>query len=219
MPRRASPCFAEGYNEPGVGDLASMQWYTAFEVARVGLLAQAGYRASIGQFSTGTPDETNATIINAFLPAIDAAIAAGGILALHEYNSPVLDNCFVNGTGGSESFGWMTGRYRLLYNGWLIPQGKVLPLVVSESGIDNSPCGSPDLGGWLAYCSYWQNNGLPGDCPSQYVSQLAWYDGLLRADAYVIGTTIFCYHCDGFDTYEVETALPDLQAYMNSLAA
>ena len=76
--------FWEGYNEPACSPVATMQWYAAFEVERVRLLAAAGRRAAIGQFSTGTPDVTTPAIIEAFYPAIDAAIAAGGVLALHE---------------------------------------------------------------------------------------------------------------------------------------
>ena len=76
--------FWEGYNEPACSPVATMQWYAAFEFERVRLLAAAGRRAAIGQFSTGTPDVTTPAIIEAFYPAIDAAIAAGGVLALHE---------------------------------------------------------------------------------------------------------------------------------------
>jgi hypothetical protein len=203
----------EGYNEPGVGSLDEMTWYTQFEVARVQLLASKGVNASIGQFSTGTPDVTNATIVQAFYPAIAAAIKYGGVLALHEYDSPYLWQCFSNATID----GWMMGRYRKLYNQFLIPAGLHIPLVITETGIDNSPCNSPDLGGWQAYCSYWTSAGWGNDCAHDYVSQLAWYDSLLRADDYVMGCTIFCYHCDGFGSYEVEPALPELQAYMNSV--
>lgn len=85
-----------------------MTWYAQFEVARIGILAQHGLNASIGQFSCGTPDVTNAAIMNAFVPAIDAAIAHGGILGVHEYSSPTLQACF---DAGSEE-GWFTMRYR-----------------------------------------------------------------------------------------------------------
>ena len=207
----------EGYNEPGVGDAGSMAWYAAFEVARVALLAAATppARAAIGQFSAGTPDVTTPAVVNAFMPAVDAARANGGVLALHEYSSPTMQGCFDNATAE----GWLTGRYRKLYREFLIPQNRSLPLVISETGIDNSPCGSPNLGGWLSYCSWWASHGLPGDCSAQYVAQLGWYDALLRADDYVLGATVFCKGCDGFDTYEVATVLPDLTAYMQQQAA
>lgn len=205
--------FWEGYNEPPT-DYASLLWYSQFEVARVrGLAAAGGVRAAVGQFSTGTPDVTNATVIAAFLPAIAAAKAANGVLALHEYSSPYMWSCFNNASGS----GWLTGRYRMLYEQFLIPANLSLPLVVSENGIDNSPCGSPNTGGWLSYCGFWAAAGYGNDCAATYVSQLAWYDALMRADDYVLGSTLFCYHCSGFDTYEQATALAPLQAYMNAL--
>jgi hypothetical protein len=110
-----------------------MQWYAQFEVrfpvlvgvwthlpvvisvflqiARINILAQHGQNASIGQFSTGTPDVTNADLMNAFNPAIDAAMAHGGILAVHEYSSPTLQGCFDPSSGE----GWFTMRYRKWY--------------------------------------------------------------------------------------------------------
>jgi hypothetical protein len=207
----------EGYNEPPVGTVAQMQWYSAFEVERVRLLQVQGRKASVGQFSAGVPDVTTPAIIAAMYPMVDAAIAAGGILALHEYSSPTLLGCFINST----QQGWLTLRYRMLVSQYLQPTNRSIPIVISESGIDNSPCNSPNLGGWQNYCSYWaqMNPALPGpsDCAQQYVFQLSWYDSLLRQDEYLLGTTIFCYHCDGFDSYEVEPMLPDLQQYMNNL--
>lgn len=87
----------------------------------------------------------------------------------------------------------MTGRYRKLYEQFLLPTDRKIPLVVTETGVDNSPCGgSPNLGGWAAYCSFWAQNGYPGTCEEQYMSQLAWYDAVMRADEYVIGSTVFC---------------------------
>lgn len=74
----------EGYNEPASSPASTMQWYASFEVKRVQLLATVGVKAAIGQFSTGTPDVTTPAIIEAFYPAIDAAIEAEGVLALHE---------------------------------------------------------------------------------------------------------------------------------------
>ena len=132
-----------------------------------------------GNFATGNPDVNNATVMNAFAPAIDAGLAHGAILGLHEYNSPVFSNCFDESTGE----GWMMGRYRKYYRNYLIPQVSVLdkenavsvliffqnrkiPLVVSESGIDNSGCSSPNLGGWRNYCGWWQQHLQAQDCNS-----------------------------------------------------
>lgn len=210
----------EGVNEPAVGSVAEMAWLSAFEVARVRLLAalQPPRAALVGSFSSGVPDVTNASIIAAFLPALQAAAASGGALGLHEYNSPTLTNCFSNATDE----GWLTGRFRKLIREYLRPANLTasLPIVISESGVDNSPCGSPNLGGWLNYCALWERQGWGADCAATYVQQLAWYDSVLRvgdgADE-VVATTVFCYACAGFDAYEVAPALPALAAYMNTL--
>lgn len=208
----------EGYNEIYTQDSVTMSWYTAMEIERTILLDSISQKASIGQFSSGCPDVTNSTIINAWLPAIATAIQYKGILGLHEYSSPTMLGCYSNGTND----GWLTVRYRKLYNDYLVPNNLTIPIVISESGIDNSPCNSPNLGGWMNYCNFWSqmNPPLPGptDCGQQYVYQLAWYDSKLKEDDYVLGTTIFCYHCSGFASYEVETVLNDLQQYMNSLS-
>lgn len=211
----------EGYNEIDVHNVSLMAWYAAFEAERVALLASIGKKAAIGSFSTGTPDVTTPAIIQAFYPAIDAALAHGGILGLHEYSSPTLLGCFMNSTGQ----GWLTGRYRMLWQQYLLPTNRTIPIVISENGIDNSPCdNSPNLGGWQAYCSFWAtqyNPPLPGpnasnDCPGQYVFQLAWYDSLLRADSYLLGSALFCFQCSGFDSYDLAPALQALAQYMKT---
>jgi len=207
----------EGYNEIYTQDLPTMTWYTAMEIERTILLASINQKISIGQFSSGCPDVTNATIINAWLPAIATAVQYKGILGLHEYSSPTLLGCYSNSTHD----GWLTVRYRKLYNEYLLPNNLLIPIIISESGIDNSPCSSPNLGGWMNYCSYWSqlNPPLPGptDCGQQYVYQLSWYDSNLLQDNYILGTTIFCYQCAGFASYEVKSILDDLQQYMNNL--
>jgi len=139
----------------------------------------------------GTPDVTTPAIIAAWLPAVAALHRRGaGVMAVHEYDSPYLWNCYSN----SSDDGWTMGRYRKLYDEYLAPAGLGnTTLVVTETGVDNSPCPSPNLGGWQAYCGFWQNADWGADCAHSYVSQLAWYDSLLRADDYVLGSTIFCY--------------------------
>jgi len=100
--------FWEGYNEPGCGSLANMQWLSSFEAARVNILAKAGLKASIFNFGTGTPDEANQPLIQAMYPAIDAAIQNGGILGLHEYSAPNMTAAFSGSAKSGE--GWLTGR-------------------------------------------------------------------------------------------------------------
>lgn len=183
----------------------------------------------------------------------------------------------------------MCARYRE----YLLPTNRKIPLVISETGIDNSGCGgSPNLGGWQNYCSWWLANYHASDCAAgtllarsrvstrgrmhdrksgsiacpccaggkrgrcsgspvasltfsarlptlgylhprpthllvaprtatEYVSQLAWYDSLLRADDYVLGATIFQLDCPGWGPYSLayDDATSQLVAYMNGVSA
>ena len=66
----------------------------------------------------------------------------------------------------------------MLYDNFLIPAGLVIPLVISECGIDGGTCsinGCDISGGWQNFCGYWQTS----DCSSTYMTQLEWYDSLL----------------------------------------
>lgn len=56
---------------------------------------------------------------------------------------------------------------------------------------------------------------------TEYVSQLAWYDSLLRADDYVLGATIFQLDCPGWGPYSLayDDATSQLVAYMNGVSA
>eukprot|EP01094_Clydonella_sp_ATCC50884_P018048 TRINITY_DN3265_c0_g1_i2.p1 TRINITY_DN3265_c0_g1~~TRINITY_DN3265_c0_g1_i2.p1 ORF type:complete len:345 (-),score=69.34 TRINITY_DN3265_c0_g1_i2:1160-2101(-) len=204
----------EGYNEPAVGSLDDMEWYAAFEVARVQILAHNGFNASIANFATGTPDVTNAQIIEAFYPAIDAAIQTGGILGLHEYSAPYMNSSFDFTTGQ----GWLTGRYRMLYSQYLLPTNRALPLVVSENGIDGGTCGVTGCsteGGWQNFCAQWAGSGS-SDCNQEYMNQLAWYDSLMRADDYVIGSTIFTIDISGWESFDITPLVPDLIKYLSN---
>eukprot|EP00039_Didymoeca_costata_P019143 m.336404 g.336404 ORF g.336404 m.336404 type:complete len:654 (-) comp17844_c0_seq1:69-2030(-) len=206
--------FWEGYNEPAC-DATSMTWLAAFEVERINILSANGRKASIGNFGTGNPDVTTPSILSAFDPAIRAAIAHGGILGLHEYSSPTLDNpkCFDNSTGE----GWMTMRYRKYYREHLIPNNLTIHLVVSEFGIDNAAsCGSPDLGGWRKYCNYWDTPNID-DCAAYYLEQMKWYDSLIMEDDYFLGATIYQLEISGWEDYSIAGSFVDkLIAYINS---
>ena len=186
----------EGYNEPGAGDLAQVQWYAQFEAARVNILAQNGRKACIGNFSTGTPDVNDPAIWPAFYPAIDAAMAHGGILGLHEYGTPMQQ--YFEGDVAS-GLGWLCGRYRRVYQGFLVPSNRVIPLAITETGVDGA-------------CPGWQN------CynESQYLDQLEWYDGVLRQDPYVLGATIFQLEIPGWFSFDISPLMAELTQYVRS---
>ncbi|MDD1653663.1 MAG: hypothetical protein LUQ64_03870, partial [Methanomicrobiales archaeon] len=167
----------EGYNEPSVDSVAKMQWLGQFDAERVRILAQNGRKAAIGSFSVGTPQIVNSNnqpagdYWRAFYPAIDAARANGGVLSLHEYSAPEMQYLFDAGSGD----GWLTGRYRKVYNWFLKPDGRQIPLIITECGIDGGVRGWGQKG-WKSYTS-----------TDGYMGQLKWYDSLLKQDSYVLG--------------------------------
>lgn len=182
----------EGYNEPDVK--GRMAWYARFEAERVRAMAEHGLRAAIGGFSAGVPEWEE---FEAFLPAIRAAKEHGGILTLHEYDAPVMDRAMGAGLPGHPNHpdrGALALRYRWWYEDFLIPRDLVIPLVISEAGVDglvgNRP-GPRDAQGWRDFRGYWAEIGLGSDPLEAYLRQLDWYDRELQKDDYVIGWALF----------------------------
>jgi hypothetical protein len=175
----------EGYNEPVASDAEQMRRLADMEAERVRLLAEHGIRSVIGNFSVGLPPLEDWTH---FRPTLESAREHGGYLGLHEYSAPVMQF----GTEGDE--GWLTLRYRKVYRQHLIPAGLDLPLVITECGIDGTVGGShpgPAGQGWKHYVDYWAEQGMGTDGAGNYVEQLAWYDGELAKDDYVVGAAVF----------------------------
>lgn len=218
----------EGLNELDGQPGYNWSWYAAFEIERVALLQGIGKRAIIGSFITGNIDvnahsASTADGFSAFLPAVRAAAAAGGALSIHEYSAPLLYTCYDNATGT----GPQTGHYRAVYSKFLtdpVTGAALIPLFLSEIGVGWSSyaCGGNETaGGWQAYCSNWTSVDPPGaypgmPCPQAFVSQLAWYDSLLQADAYVMGAAVFCQQCGSFSSFDTAPALAELAAYMTA---
>jgi hypothetical protein len=169
--------FWQGVNEPVIKDHDSMQRYADFEVERIRQLHSHGYRAAVGSFSVGNPE---LAYWQSFLPALEAALAHNGALALHEYAWPTLDT----------EHPWYLLRHRKVYDGepehewgglpWHL---KALPLLITECGLDGLiEQGYPPRGWQVLY----------GTDPDQYLEQLAWYDAELYKDPYVVGAAIYC---------------------------
>jgi hypothetical protein len=183
-----------GWNEPGIAQSWQMAWYAAFEAERTVAMAELGLQVAIGNFSTGTPE---AERFLGFLPALQAAKEYGGILALHEYSAPSMRDGVGAGIPGMEAQdggGALTLRYRYWYDHYLQANDLVLPLVITEAGIDGGVLRSQglNLGGWRDFVSA---DKLPEEMMPQtltdYVEQLSWYDDELRRDPYVLGFAIF----------------------------
>jgi len=205
----------EGWNEPVPGP--NMAWYARFEAERTRRMADYGLRVAIGGFATGTPEWDQFV---EFLPAVEVALAHGGILTLHEYAAPTLDYRMGQALPGHPAYpnrGLLMLRYRWWYEDLLKPRGLTIPLVISEGGIDGQvqqDLAPPGLG-WRDFTKYWARKGLGKDSAQAYIRQLAWYDRHLQQDDYVIGVAIFTAgspkgHWPSFD---ITAILPALAEY------
>lgn len=210
----------EAYNEPAPGDPDQMSRLAEFEAHRVELLAQAGVRSCIGNFSAGMPP---LEWWPQFRPALEAAIKHKGYLGLHEYSAPTMQFSTPQDPLGwavnAAEEGWITLRYRKVYRGYLQPNKLELPLLLTEVGIDgllaNRP--GPKGKGWKDFGAYWDSLGMGSDTPGNYIEQLAWYDAHLMEDSYVLGAAIFAAAASpGWESYELlgET-FPFLQQYLS----
>ncbi len=206
----------EGWNEPDP-NMDRMPWYARFEAERVRVMAQYGLRAAIGGFSTGVPEFEEFLL---FLPAIEAAKEHGGILTLHEYGAPDLTYLYGSPLPGMPAYpdrGALTFRYRWFYRDILEPADLVIPLAVTEAGVDgiigNRP--GPNGFGWRDFGDYWVESGWGPDPTQAFINQLAWYDAGVRDDGYVIGFAVFT--AGAFDhwlKYDINPLLPALTDYV-----
>ncbi|HEX6384081.1 MAG TPA: hypothetical protein VF177_05370 [Anaerolineae bacterium] len=209
----------EGWNEPDP-NLDNMAWYARFEQERVRLLHSYGLRAAIGGFATGVPEMNEFQL---FLPAIETAISYGGILSLHEYSAPDMMYLYGAALPGYPAYpdrGALTFRYRWYYREILEPSGLVLPLVISEAGIDGIIGGGrpgPQGYGWADFGSYAVERGWGSNPIEAFINQLAWYDAGVRQDGYVIGFTVFTAGAFGhWKNYDINPILNDLTDYVRS---
>jgi len=211
---RANPAvdYWLGWNEPVVESIEQMQWFAAFEAARAAAMADLGLKVAVGNFGVGSPE---ADEFQAFLPAIAAAKKYGGVLALHEYSAPTLRDGVGAGIPGLEAnadYGALTLRYRYWYDHYLRAKDLVVPLVVTEAGIDGGVLRSegPSLAGWRDFSASWP--GGAAGAADMYAEQLSWYDDQLRRDPYVFGFAVFNVGAlDGrWSSFDVTDMLPQL---------
>ena len=181
-----------GWNEPTIASVEQMNWFAAFEAERASAMAEWGLKVAIGNFSAGTPE---ADEFQAFLPALVVARKYGGILALHEYSAPTMRAGVGSGIPGLEAQpeqGALTLRYRNWYNNYLVRNNAVLPLVITEAGIDGGVLGPGVTSnkGWRDFLSNGSDPPSP-ESVAEYLAQLSWYDDELRRDPHVLGFAIF----------------------------
>jgi len=95
----------------------------------------------------------------------------------------------------------------MLYEQFLLPTNRTIPLVMSENGIDCGTCG-------VTHCSCsggWKGAGV---APADYLEELKWYDSVMQADSYVVGSTIFSLEIPGWDSFDIAPIADDLAQYL-----
>lgn len=214
----------QGFNEPVAGNADEMRRLGEFEAERTRLLAARGIRSVIGNFGTGQPDQME--LWEFFLPAVQAAKEHNGWLGLHEYGAPTIYQASTRENQGRypgispSDTGWLTLRYRQVYNQFLKPANLAIPLVFTELGVDglvaNRP-GPPQAKGWRDFQGYWAENGYGLWGPGAYIEQLAWFDNAMRQDDYVLGGCIYALAASaGWESYDIMgPAAGVLQQYLS----
>lgn len=207
-----------GWNEPVIDGVADMEWFAAFESERVLAMAEIGERVAIGNFSAGCPELDE---FQAFLPALAVAHEYDGILALHEYSAPTMQSAVGSGVPGLQALshgGSLTLRYRYWYDHYLRGTDMVLPLVITEAGIDGGVLsreeGAPQ--GWRDFAAQHVDITSPA-AVEWYASQLSWYDDELRRDPHVLGFAVFNAGGSSGDwaSFDVTSILPRLADLVN----
>lgn len=214
----------ETYNEPVAGNAEEMARWADFEAERTRILGERGIRSVIGNFGTGQP---RIELWESFLPAVQAAQQYDGWLGLHEYSAPTIYFMTTRENQGRypgvspEDTGWLTLRYRHVYNQILIPRGLAIPLVLTELGVDgyvqNDRPGPADARGWHHFQDYWAQNGYGLWGPGAYIEQLVWYDEAMRQNDYVIGGCIYAMAgSQSWESYDIlGPAAAVLQQYLS----
>lgn len=212
------------YNEPVINTPDAMKRLADFESERVRLLGDRGIRSVIGNFATGGPD---LPLWEHFLPAVQTAKEYGGWLGLHEYAAPTI--YYLSGRENQGRYpgisaqdeGWLTLRYRKVYNQFLKPAGLAIPLVFTECGVDGlveaGRAGPQNARGWRDFQGYWAENGYGLWGPGAYIEQLVWFDQAMQQDDYVIGGCIYGLGTSGqWLSYDINgPALRVLEQYLS----
>jgi hypothetical protein len=191
-------------NEVDPPTTAGHVWLAQFFMEAMSIADANGYKLAIFSYSVGVPEwEEWQAIVETGVFA--QAKAAGHILALHEYNYPVMDRWWGEPLPGHPAYpdrGSLSGRYRHLYDDFLVPRDEVVPLAITEGGLD------PVLA----------EPGMPTNWMDWFVEEMAWYDDRLREDDYTIGIAMFTIGSIGaWEAYDYEHLLPDFRDRIVSL--
>ncbi len=233
----------ESFNEMSNWDY--LRQYGEFEAERQRLMAAEGFKACIGNFSTGSPpikesadDTTREDYWPAFYPALQAAHELNNLLGLHEYGGLWMDlwygpNQSAQLRSGNRvalpdtyAEGWLFGRYRKVWRRHIQPNGWTnIRIVLTEFGldmagtVDTTPLAGYTVGSWTTCAPAWRRLDGRSDTEQYYVEQLQWADRQMQKDAYVIGATIFTWGTLGtlWRDFEIEGEVAEkLIAYIQS---
>ncbi len=191
----------EVLNEVDPAGVEGHLWLARFYLRALEMAEAQGFKLALFSYSTGVPEMDEwAAIVETGIFA--RARQGGHILALHEYGWPRADAGWGAGLAGQKvtdpDRGILMGRYRHLYRDFLIPRDEVIPLAITECGLDSTVVGQP-------------MSALPAD----FLEQMKWYDDVLTADEYVLGGALFTLGGDeGWGAFNVGPFLPELQAYI-----
>lgn len=192
----------EVLNEPDPSGPEGHTWLARFYIAAMEIAETNGYKLALFSYSTGVPEWNEwAAIVETGIFA--RAKAGGHILALHEYDWPTLRDNFGGSIPGQPAYepdrGVLAVRYRHLYRDFLIPRDEVIPLAITECGLDTGVTGGE-------MDPYWER---------RWLKEMAWYDSKLVEDDYVLGAAIFTLGGSGdWHEFDYEDLLPDLRAYL-----
>ncbi len=156
------------YHRGGPEGLEIWKRYADFEARRSQRLHEYGLKSVVGGCSVGTPPED---WFSHFLPALQE----GDSLHLHEYSAPAM----------WDHTPWHCLKYRFVYKYLAEHDLPMLPLIISECGVDGGVCGRPREG--------WREFGPQGMLAKKrgYMAQWDWYDDKMREDWYVVGSAAF----------------------------
>jgi hypothetical protein len=171
--------YVEGPNESGeVPTWESRRhaaWFGRFWSRMVARMVGEGFRPCVGSIAVGNPPGSPDEIrdwLRPLVPALEAAHRAGGTWSYHSYTIAYTEN------PAEET--WYALRYRLIRQALvqLSPSLAGMKAILTEGGVDLD--GNGQTSGWQARGS-----------AERFQRWLAWFDGEMQKDDYVLGCTLF----------------------------
>jgi hypothetical protein len=182
----------EGDNCPAWGSVQNALWFGRFWAELAQVMQANGFRPCVGSIAVGNPPGLVPDMedqLEAFTPALYAALYAGGAWSYHAYSTMYTTD------EGIES--WFCLRYRRFYDflNRQHPDLADLPLILSEGGAGD--------------------NGWTSGGATKFQNWLTWFDSEIRQDPYVYGVTLFeIGDPQGWPTFDLEPVADWLASYL-----